>query len=154
MLQDQLKSGEKKENKFAGFYRDNSSFTLHGSDILLAVKQKDSSAWSGRPYLEYRPNTGKRIPFSFAWFFCCDFLFQDHAQNSTPSVSWGVTPEFQTLRRQSRFGLKHTSTSSRTVDIHGLVIVQSAYSKKGLFPILFWQDRVLVMIFTLLIFLS
>ena len=59
MLQDQLKSGEKKENKHAGFYRDNSNFSLHGSDVLLAVKQKDSSAWSGRPYLEYRPNTGK-----------------------------------------------------------------------------------------------
>ena len=58
MLQDQLKSGEKKENKFAGFYRDNSAVSQHGSDILLAVKRKDSASWSGRPYLEYRPNTG------------------------------------------------------------------------------------------------
>jgi hypothetical protein len=66
MLQDQLKSGQKKENKLAGFYRDNSSFALHGSDILLAVKQKDSTAWIGRPYLEYRPNTGRRFIVAIA----------------------------------------------------------------------------------------
>jgi hypothetical protein len=87
MLQDQLKSGEKRENKFAGFYRDNSSFTLHGSDILLAVKQKDSTAWSGRPYLEYRPNTGQMDMILIFWVSTCDFFFQGRAQNSTLSVS-------------------------------------------------------------------
>ena len=93
MLQDQLKSGEKKENKLAGFYKDNSSFAFHGSDILLAVKQKDSSAWSGRPYLEYRPNTGKaRSDFQSLCGTAHPMNLHDRGRNSIRSENYEDTP--------------------------------------------------------------